>query len=173
MSHHPARRRFLKATSAKVVSTAIKCIQGTSPLETVSFPEDFKTQNTMADQIEIDGSLDAMAMVPSRKDSPTVAWETIFRTSRQSWNQTTAAIKINEVEVNKQRTAIIHKICRVLNTLGIPLSNSTIYGGANMQGTAMSDYKDFLYSNLPAGILVSNYDSALGGGCSYRNKNPP
>jgi hypothetical protein len=118
-------------------------------------------QNAVIATAEADRTLDAMAVALAQKVDPKEAWAAIFqKPAAKNWNQVRAAIKVNCNSKNNGRIAIISKVCRVLGDLGVPSGNIVIYDG---RGSARNKYSPFVGAGLPAGVVVSDFNKALGG----------
>jgi hypothetical protein len=110
---------------------------------------------------EVERTLDAMAVSLTQKSALVEAWQTIFRKpASKSWNAVKAAIKVNCNAKNCPRVAVINKICKELNALGVQFGNIIIYDG---RSTAKPFYAPFVGRGLPAGVVVSDKNDALGG----------
>ncbi len=129
--------------------------------------------NTIADQNEtVDGdriqnNLDQMAMSLAEKNSPQEAWSTIFtKPASKEWSEVRVAIKANcktnsGRHSNNPRLAVLDKICKELNNLGIPFGSIIIYDGDDEE--AYEPYGSYVGNGLPSGIIVSEQNDALGG----------
>jgi hypothetical protein len=120
------------------------------------------TQNTAVNKIVIAANMDVMAKSLTQKATAAEAWAAIFmKPAAKGWPQVKVAIKVPVlVTTNCPRVAIMDKLCRELNALGVPFSSITIYDGAS---NAQPVYNSFVGSALPAGVIVSSNNSALGG----------
>jgi hypothetical protein len=124
------------------------------------------SQNRMVNKERVQNNLDLMARVLARQKNPDIttveeAWRTIFRSSRP-WEETRAAIKVNAInDRNSGRVAIVDKMCRVLNALGVPFENITVYDAVR---SAIDIYEQFIGAeeepSLPAGITVADGGSS-------------
>lgn len=102
----------------------------------------------------VENNLDAMAMSLAQKGTAAEAWSTIFRKpSSKTWDQVKVAVKINALGDNHPRLAVIDKVCRELNRLGVPFGNMTIYDAGR---SATSLYDTFVGNYLPEGVTVSD-----------------
>jgi hypothetical protein len=118
-------------------------------------------QNSVISTSETDRTLDAMAVALAQKSEPAAAWATIFqKPALKEWNQVRVAIKVNCNSKNNGRIAIISKICRVLNDIGVPANNIIIYDG---RSNAIGKYGPFVGAGIPDKVIVSNGNKALGG----------
>lgn len=129
--------------------------------------------NTIADQNEyIDGdrvqaNLDAMAKTLAKKETAQEAWATIFmKPAAKEWSHVRVAIKANcktnnRRHSNNPRLAVLDKVCKELNRLGVPFNNIIIYDGDDEE--AEKPYKSYVGNGLPAGVIVSKRNNALGG----------
>jgi hypothetical protein len=129
--------------------------------------------NTIADQNEfvvtekVQRNMDGMAMALAQKSTPEEAWATIFqKPAHKQWNEVKVAIKANcktrsGVPKNNPRLAVLDKTCKALNGLDIPFSNIIIYDGDDEEASAL--YAEYVGNGLPAGVIVSRRNDALGG----------
>jgi hypothetical protein len=136
----------------------------------------FASQNNAVVSWRVSANLDAMAMSLSQKATADLAWSTIFqKPAAKAWSAVKVAFKVNTI--NNQlmpHVAIITKIANVLNALGVPYANMIIYDGCNqVTNYSYTTYPNYLGTTkpttsytgalLPAGMVVSNFNSALGG----------
>jgi hypothetical protein len=118
-------------------------------------------QNDPVDSAQVDRTLDAIAISLSKKADAPQAWKTIFRKPEsKTWSAVTAAIKVNCIGKNHPRLAVVNKICVELNRLGILYKNIYIYDGTHNAGPL---YTPFIGKGLPAGVVVSDKNKAMGG----------
>lgn len=118
-------------------------------------------QNDPVDSAQVERTLDAMAISLSRKADAPGAWEMIFRKPESKpWSSVIAAIKVNCIGKNHPRVAVVNKICVVLNRLGVHDKNIFIYDGSHNAGPL---YTSYVGAGLPAGVIVSDKDKAMGG----------
>lgn len=129
--------------------------------------------NTIADQNEyavveqIQGNIDQMAMALAEKDTPKEAWEAIFqKPASKQWSEVKVAIKVNAktrsgIPKNNPRLATIDKICKAINSLGVPMQSIIIYDGDDEEASAL--YEDYIGNGLPSDVIVSQRNDALGG----------
>lgn len=129
--------------------------------------------NTIADQNEyavveqIQGNIDRMAMALAEKSTPGEAWETIFqKPATKEWPDVKVAIKVNAktrsgIPKNNPRLAAIDKICKAINGLGVPMKSIIIYDGDDEEAGAL--YEEYIGNGLPAEVIVSRKNDALGG----------
>ena len=68
-----SRRSFLTAASAVAAAAALRCVQQPTASRPAGFPEDQQTQNDLVNAVEVDKSLDAMAMALAQKHTPDAA----------------------------------------------------------------------------------------------------
>ena len=116
----------------------------------------------------VQANLDNMAMTLAEKSTPEEAWATIFqKPAGKEWNEVKVAIKANcktlsnrNDPMNNPRLAVLDKICKALNGLGIPYGNIIIYDDDDEDATIYSDY---VGNGLPTGVVVSRKNDALGG----------
>jgi hypothetical protein len=117
-------------------------------------------QNNAAVTSVIQANMDEMAKALAKQTSATAAWAAIFRKpAAKQWSAVNVAIKVNCIAENHPRLAVVDKICRVLNTIGVPYANIIIYDGCS---GASGLYNSFVGTRLPTGVRVSNYNSLLG-----------
>ncbi len=117
---------------------------------------------------KVQANIDAMAMALAEKTTPEEAWETIFqKPSGKEWSEVKVAIKANCKTLNNQnnpmnnpRLAVLDKICKALNGLGIPYGSIIIYDDDDEDATI---YSSFVGNGLPDDIVVSRQNDALGG----------
>jgi hypothetical protein len=110
---------------------------------------------------EVERTLDAMAVSLAQTENVADAWKKIFRKPvSKEWNATKVAIKVNCITNSTPRVPVVNKICKELNTLGIPYENIIIYDGCS---NATPIYASFVGNGLPAGVIVSDKNSALDG----------
>jgi hypothetical protein len=122
---------------------------------------DMAGQNDPVDGAQIDRTLDAMAISLSRKTGASDAWKLIFRKPEsKTWPAVKAAIKVNCIGKNHPRVAVVNKICVELNRLGVEYGNIYIYDGSHNAGPL---YTAFVGKGLPAGVIVSDKNKAMGG----------
>jgi hypothetical protein len=99
----------------------------TGPLLTATFAG----QNAVVNAAVVDANMDGMAMQLAQKTNAADAWSTIFRTGNAAgWASTRVAIKTNGIgstNTNRQRVAVIKKVCDVLIGLGVQPSNIVLY----------------------------------------------
>jgi hypothetical protein len=124
-------------------------------------------QNEFIDFERVQNNLDRMAMELAQKKSPKEAWSVIFKKPpSKQWSQVRAAIKANcktnkKLLSNNPRIAVLDKICRELNGVGVPFGNIVIYDGDDEE--ASRPYKGYIGNGLPAGIIVSRQNDQMGG----------
>ncbi len=122
---------------------------------------DMAAQNEPVDKEQVERTLDAMAAALARKTDAPESWKTIFRKpENKPWSAVIAAIKVNCIGKNHPRLAVVNKICIELNRLGVEYKNIFIYDGTH---NADSFYSSYVGSALPAGVVVSDKNKALGG----------
>lgn len=118
-------------------------------------------QNAVVSTSEVDRTLDSIAVSLSQKSDPRQAWSTIFQKPQEKqWQDLKVAIKVNCNSKNNARVAIISKICRELNALGVPFNKIIIYDG---RSNAWPTYSPFIGKGLPDGVVVSEGNKSLGG----------
>jgi hypothetical protein len=127
------------------------------------------------DKAVIATDMDCMAMSLAQKTKPADAWSAIFqKPAAKTWAQVKVAIKVNGCNAyNLPRLAVVEKICRVLNGMGVLGANIIVYDGA--LGTCgwdtISNYTPFFstdgtgtyngYAKIPG--VTSSKSSGLGG----------
>lgn len=118
-------------------------------------------QNRPVDQAQVERTLDAVAVSLTGKENALEAWKTIFRKpENKAWDTVKVAIKVNGLGKNHPRLAVVNKICLELNKIGVQFSNMYIYDGSHNAGPL---YSPFVGKGLPAGVIISNKDKAMGG----------
>jgi hypothetical protein len=118
-----------------ISSLRIVCCHDEKMLISAAAPSEFADQNDLVDSDRVDGNLDEMAKRLAFKDTADLAWSTIFRSSK-SWAETKVGFKVNCINTFLMfHVAIIRKIADVLNNLGVPYVNMTVYdAGHNASG---------------------------------------
>jgi hypothetical protein len=118
-------------------------------------------QNAPIDGKQAETTLDRMACTLAQKDTFAEAWKTIFRKpADKEWAGVKAALKVNCIGRNHPRVAVVNKICVELNRLGVLYQNIFIYDGCSNAGPL---YTAYIGKGLPAGVVVSDKNHALGG----------
>ena len=134
----------------------------TGPLLTNSF----LGQNAVVNAAVVDANMDEMAMQLAQKTNAADAWSTIFRTGNAGgWGSTRVAIKTNGIggnTANRQRVAVIKKVCDVLIGLGVQPSNIVLYDACNDASSFYSGYID-LTDSTKIRAVMSSKASSLGG----------
>ncbi len=124
----------------------------------------FSAQNDLISTSRVHENIDKMARVLSQASTYASAWSTIFqKPSSKEWNQVKVAFKVNGINTGvMHHIAIIDKLCRVLNSLGVEYSNMIIFDGDhNAYGS--SKYSPYATNGgLPSGVIVSNRNGSLG-----------
>jgi hypothetical protein len=122
---------------------------------------DVASQNNPVNAEKVLRTMDAMACGLAQKSAPHEAWGTIFRKPEsKEWSDVKVAIKPNCYLANNPRVAVIDAVCRALVSLGVQPSNIIIYdGGDNAKGK----YGSYIGSGLPAGVIASRGNDAMGG----------
>ncbi len=122
---------------------------------------EMENQNEVISIEQVDRTLDAMAVSLTQKTEPNDAWQAIFQKPKEkSWKEVKVAVKVNCNSKNNGRLAVIGKICRSLNTIGVPMQNIIIYDG---RSDAWGNYARFVNKGLPDGVIVSKGNKSLGG----------
>lgn len=117
---------------------------------------------------KVQANMDQMAMELAEKPTPQEAWATIFqKPASKEWPEVKVAIKANcktlnnnNNPMNNPRLAVLDKVCKALNGLGIPYGNIILYDDDDEDATI---YNNFVGNGLPDGIVVSTGNDALGG----------
>lgn len=99
-------------------------------------------------------NIDKLACALAETRNTGEAWRTIFiKPLRKSWSETVVAIKTNNIAQQHTRSAVMSKICDVLNqTLGVKPFNIHIYDARH--GSDISTNTPF--SGLPEGSRIEN-----------------
>ncbi|MDD5674703.1 MAG: DUF362 domain-containing protein [Chitinivibrionales bacterium] len=119
-------------------------------------------QNFFVNAVKVQANLDELAKSLAQKSSAAEAWAAIFqKPAAKKWKEVKAAIKVNCIAQNHSRVAIVDKICRQLNALGIPYGNIIIFDGRH--DARSGKYEKFLGKGLPKDVIVSKGNDALGG----------
>lgn len=118
-------------------------------------------QNGPVIAAQVGQTLDAVAIALSQKSDAESAWKALFRKPEaKPWAQVKAAIKVNCIGKNHPRIAVVNKICAELINLGVQPNSLFIYDGKH---NAAPFYSAYIGKGLPAGIVVSDKSSSLGG----------
>jgi hypothetical protein len=129
-------------------------------------PATFAGQNAVVNAAVVDANMDTMAMQLAQKTNAADAWSTIFRTGNAGgWASTRAAIKTNGIgssTTNRQRVAVIKKVCDVLIGLGVQPSNIVLYDACNDASAWYNPYID-LTDSTKIRAVMSTRASSLGG----------
>ena len=111
----------------------------------------------------LQANMDGMAMALAQKSTAADAWSTIFqKPAAKAWSAVNVAIKPNANPEVRVRVAILDKICKELNKLGVPYGNIIIYDMINMYFSGQA-YALFVGNGLPSGVQISG---GGGGGSS-------
>jgi len=122
---------------------------------------DMAAQNSPVDSAQVERTLDAVALSLTRKENVPDAWKTIFRKpENKTWESVKAAIKVNCIGKNHPRLAVVNKICHELNNIGVAYNNIYLYDGTSNAGPL---YSPFVGKGLPAGVIISDKNNAMGG----------
>jgi hypothetical protein len=121
-------------------------------------------QNAMVVASRVQLNLDEMAKSLAQKSSSAEAWKTIFqKPSGKEFTSAKVAIKLNcktnggapsGSPMNNPRIAIIDKVCKELNNLGVPYGNITLYDATAAEDASYL-YGSFVGNGIPAGVKVS------------------
>ena len=115
---------------------------------------DFKNWNTSGINYDVvKANIDKMACALANTTPAAEAWKVIFRKpAGKTWAQVKAAIKVNAVGGYSPNVPTIAKLCEVLNGLGVPYANITLFDAGNATGNGCVDkYTQFKTSgNIPA-----------------------
>ncbi|MBD3241445.1 MAG: DUF362 domain-containing protein [Chitinivibrionales bacterium] len=129
-----------------------------------------EVQNGAVSVERVQKNLDAMALALTQKSSPADAWAVLLRKPRDKpWDKVRAAIKVNSIADNHPRLAVVDKICRELNALGVSMENIVIYDGCH---NAHQHYAAYVGKGLPEGVQVSEKSSLLGGTTEAQTPSP-
>ncbi|MBD3322362.1 MAG: DUF362 domain-containing protein [Chitinivibrionales bacterium] len=108
------------------------------------------------DASRIESNMDKMAQALAQKESANDAWDTIFMmpSTKQSWNQVKAAIKVNGMDSINPSIIILDKVCKELIRKGVLASNIYIYdaGSEITRWYGSSDAR----SKLPQGVNIND-----------------
>jgi hypothetical protein len=122
---------------------------------------DFASQNAPVVAEKVQADMDAMACGLAQKSAPHEAWGSIFRKPEsKEWSDVKVAIKPNSFVQNNPRVAVVNAVCRALIGLGVQPSNIIVYDGG---GDTKGKYGPSIGSGLPAGIIASKGNDAMGG----------
>jgi len=103
----------------------------------------------------LQANMDGMAMALAQKSTAADAWSTIFqKPAAKAWSAVNVAIKPNANPEVRVRVAILDKICKELNKLGVPYGNIIIYDMINMYFSGQA-YALFVGNGLPSGVQIS------------------
>jgi len=141
----------------------LRVVCGTNPGMVKKDPSswDMAGQNDPVDAMQVEKTLDAMAVSLSKKTDAPEAWKTIFRKpENKTWAQVKAAIKVNCIGKNHPRLAVVNKLCVELKRLGVMNQNLYIYDGTH---DAAAFYLPYVKNGLPAGIIVSEKNKEMNG----------
>ncbi len=98
-------------------------------------------------------NMDRMAVALAQERNPADAWGKIFlKPAAKSWSDVVVAIKTNQIAIQRTRSAVMSKVCRVLTALGVKGSNIHIYDachGGNMSRTNR-------FQGLPEGVHLAD-----------------
>jgi hypothetical protein len=122
---------------------------------------DVASQNAPVVAEKVQADMDALACGLAQKSAPHEAWGSIFRKpSSKEWSDVKVAIKPNSFVQNNPRVAVVNAVCKALIGLGVQPSNIIIYDGG---GDPKGKYGPYIGSGLPAGIIASKGNDAMGG----------
>jgi hypothetical protein len=159
----PAKHVFVPRMAVNPDIDNLRVVCGVNPLMAGRDPAswDIAGQNEPIDIAQVDRTMDALAVALSGKTAAPEAWKTIFRKpAGKEWTAVKAAIKVNCIGKNHPRVAVVNKICQELNRLGVPYPNVYIYDGSHNAGPL---YAPLVGKGLPAGVIVSDKNKAMGG----------
>ncbi len=192
MAHKTNRRNFIKTTAAGatglMVSGVVKKAKGKESvwhrgkqinraidnlrvvccfdeqISTGSLGSTFSSQNSAIDADRVAYDLDLMAKFLAQKNSISEAWEAIFQQpSGKQWSEVKVAFKVNCIHTEiMHHNAIINKLCKVLNSFGVPYTNMIIYDGCH-NASGSDKYTPYVGDGLDSDVIVSNKNDALGG----------
>lgn len=121
---------------------------------------DLESQNSAVNVEKVHSNLDQMAIALAETATSGQAWEKIFQKPlEKSWEEVQVAIKLNTVQYNWPRLAVIEKLCLALGSLGVPMENITLFDAARMaKFNFIKDYADdYALGQLPEGVQVDEY----------------
>jgi hypothetical protein len=114
---------------------------------------DFSNFNkTGIDYAKVKANIDKMACALAKKNTVAAAWQRIFRKpDAKAWGDVIVAMKVNAVGGYSPCVPAVGKLCEVLNGLGVPYGNITIFDAGAATGNGCVDkYGPFKTSgNLP------------------------
>jgi hypothetical protein len=101
---------------------------------------------------KVSENMDRMAMALAEEGSAADAWKKIFlKPTGKSWPDVVVAIKTNQIALQRSRSAVMGKLCRVLSgQIGVKPSNIFIYDGKD--GASMSGN---VWKGMPEGVNVA------------------
>lgn len=143
----------------RVVACRDPAMENTPPLNW-----DTVTQNNVVNASKVSDVMDAMARALAQKTDAQAAWATILKKpDAKTWQNVQVAIKVNCSGYDlttglHPRAAIIDKVCRVLNSFGVPFSSIVIY---DTMDDADKNFTRFKGTLLPADVVVSNGGSTF------------
>ncbi|MBN1761030.1 MAG: DUF362 domain-containing protein [Chitinispirillaceae bacterium] len=161
------------SASRKIINPAIdncRVVCCTDPEMVTGNPSQWNTvadQNKFIDVDRVQTNMDRMAMALAQKATSREAWAAIFqKPASKEWSAIKAAIKVNAktrsgIPKNNPRLAVIDKICKAFNGLGIPFGNIIIYDADDEEASVL--YREFIGNGLPDGVVVSRRYDSLGG----------
>ncbi|MBU0753541.1 MAG: DUF362 domain-containing protein [Planctomycetes bacterium] len=113
----------------------------------------WRVQDRLVQADRVDENIDLLACELAQEKRPQDAWKKLFiKPPGKAWNETTVAIKTNNIGRQHTRSAVLSKICRVLTDLiGVKPSSIFIYDACH--GADMAEKTPF--EGLPEGCNVS------------------
>lgn len=169
----PLQASPLSSSSRKIINPAIDNCRVVCCIDPEMVTGNPMRWNTIADQNEfiavdrIQKNMDQMAMSLAQKNSAEEAWATIFqKPDLKEWAEVKVAVKVNAktrsgIPKNNPRLAVIDKICKAVNNLGVPFENIIIFDADDEEASIL--YKEYVGNGLPENVIVSKRYDALGG----------
>jgi hypothetical protein len=119
-----------------------------------------EAQNDVINGGQVESNLDKMAIALAQKSTAAESWSTIFqKPAGKDWADVKCAFKVNCLAPGDvPRLAVLGKVAKELNALGVPYGSITIYDGGSPNCTNAYDTNNSTYSKdkLPAGIHFSD-----------------
>jgi hypothetical protein len=192
MKYKTSRRNFLKTTAAGATGLMVSGVAGKpnapksawfkgkqinraidnlrvvccydEEITTGNIGSTFSTQNSVIDADRVAYDLDLMATYLAQTTTASEAWTTIFQQpSGKQWSEVKVAFKVNCIYPTiMHHIAIIDKLCKVLNSFGVPYANMIIYDGCH-NATGSGKYTSYVGNGLDSAVIVSDRNDALGG----------
>jgi hypothetical protein len=111
-------------------------------------------QNKLVAVARVHENIDRMAMVLADERDPALAWRKILvKPAGKVWPDVTVALKTNHIAMQRVRSAVVSKVCRVLTDVaGVKGENVHLYDACH--GGSIN--REAIYSDLPAGVRIEN-----------------